>query len=433
LLNSVVFNRILDVVHSANPNAFVTGEVFFLPYFNYNYGSATMPVDIEVLVASHELTETEKKLQQTDQTLRFRVLDLKGLDVRTYLQKNASLIAFAGAVRMNNDLPEMVYAFDETEIHLKQGVLQWNTFTDKDTALIEATRWHDMFTGLKSSLEDAKLNELELDWEKIEKNMKIEERGGKIADINLSEKGEAIKQEMMQWHLQASKDANTIPIPPRAKLPTGDPWVASDEEFREWIIDQFLTKYPVTPKDPYVQLIIDMQRESDQKPTHLGWKVYQHAIFAALCLDTKGFTFVDRKIARLAIMWHDLGKCSNIWTPGAHGSVGGKLWKRYKPNWITESEEKRISLLIKAHDYLGLMDRAIKDDHFRGGVSPQQIISFIEDDLKEDLYYGLQLISRIYLADISSVSTLRWLISLTDLLNKMVIMEYESTKLPIAL
>lgn len=428
----LVIGRILNTVAQVNANAFVTGECFFLPFFNNRFGPPMMPVDIEVLVNEVEAAETEIKLQAVDPTLRWHVIGLKE-DIVSYLKTNQPLIAFAGAVRLGNVITEYVFAFDNTKEHLENGLLEWNEICDKATATSEAIKWNDMFTASKSSLVDAKLKKLEFEWDKIEENMKKAERGGRVANITLSIKGEGVKSEILQWHRQAKKSTEMVIIPPKAKLPSGDPWMASDEEFREWIIDQFLTKYPKTEKDPYVQSIIELQKESDQKPTHLGWKVYQHSIFAALCLNTKGISIPDRRIARLAIMWHDLGKCANVWTPGAHGAAGAKLWKRHKPDWVTDVEVQRISLLIKAHDYMGLMDRAIKDDQFKGGISPQQIIDFITEQLNEDVFYGLQLISRIYLADISSVATLRWLISLTDLLDKMVITEYESLNLPIAL
>ncbi|MBY0164234.1 hypothetical protein SAMN04488688_114120 [Paenibacillus sp. cl141a] len=429
----LVFGRILNMVSQVNTNAYLIGECFFLPFFNNRFGPPMMPVDVEVLVDIRDVESTEKKLREMDPALRWHVVGLEEESIKTYLQRSQPLIAFSGAIRLKNVMPEYIFGFEETKNHLEDGCLEWNDQVDKELALSESIKWQDMFTGLKSTLVEAKLKELEFDWEKLEQNMKKTERGGKVTQISLSIDGEGVKGEILQWHRQANKDMEMIVIPPKSKLPSGDPWIASDEEFREWIIDQFLTKYPKTKKDPYVHSIIDMQKESDQKPTHLGWKVYQHSIFAALCLNTKGFSISDRKISRLAIMWHDLGKCANIWTPGAHGAAGAKLWKRYKPDWVTESEEKRISLLIKAHDYMGLMDRAIKDENFKGGISPQQIISFIEDQLNEDVYYGLQLISRIYLADISSVATLRWLISLTGLLDKMVITEYENRIKQIAL
>lgn len=429
----MVFSRILKLVSQVNEDAYITGECFFLPFFNNRFGPPMMPVDIEILVDPNDARETESKLKRADPSLRWHINSIPKEGIQTYLQSKVPIIAFAGAIRLKNVLPEYVYGFDKTKLHLEEGWLEWNKQVDQETAIAEAVKWQDIYTGLKSTLLEAKLNDLEFDWDKLEEKMKKKERGGRVANINLSIKGEGIKSEILQWHRQASRDAEMVEIPPKSRLPIGDPWTAPDEEFREWIIDQFLTKYPRTDKDPYVQSIIEKQKESDQKPTHLGWKVYQHSIFAALCLNTKGFTIADRKISRMAIMWHDYGKCSNIWTPGAHGASGAKLWKRHKPEWLTDLEVERISLLIKSHDYMGLMDRAIKDGQFRGGVSPQQIIQFIENEMNEDVYYGLKLISRIYLADISSVSTLRWLIPLTDLLDKMVITEYENSIVQIAL
>lgn len=119
------------------------------------------------------------------------------------------------------------------------------------------------------------------------------------------------------------------------------------------------------------------------------------------------------------MLYHDIGKLHNVWTPGSHPLIGARVWIKHRPPFITDTEASLITELIRNHDALGLMDRGLRNSAFRGGMTPAEIRAEIRG-LGRGFEEGLRLLSSVYQADIGSVPALRWLMPLTPLLEDVV-------------
>ena len=223
---------------------------------------------------------------------------------------------------------------------------------------------------------------------------------------------------VLNWHSAHTAEISDLPLIQASCLPDSDPWCAEDAEFRAWLMSVTSLSSP-TCSDPVLDRILAAQC-SEQKPTHQGWLTYQHALYATLLLDTSACPASDRRALRLATLMHDVAKGKNLWTPGAHGAIGAKIWRKACDiEDVTEEEAQLITWLIRTHDYLGLLDRTINDTTFPGGLSPRRIRrEFLR--LGRPLDEALALNAVVMQADIGSVSSLRWLLPLTGLLGEVV-------------
>jgi adenylate kinase family enzyme len=236
---------------------------------------------------------------------------------------------------------------------------------------------------------------------------------------------------------------------------------ANDSMFREWYMNQTRSRKPYGGKDPYVALVREhmMQKDNfyvlkkgrkfEQKPTHLGWRLYLHHDEATLQLITDevmkvlgflGWSERKRKnvrfAARLAMLNHDIGKQHNTASPGAHEAIGAKTFARLLPEWINDEVKKLAAWMIKTHDLFGRMARAITEkvefDSFMDvGFDPTAMPSYkgldptgVRKELLEggfDLATATLLHKMIWTADVASVSALRWVLPIADTLEELVL------------
>lgn len=227
---------------------------------------------------------------------------------------------------------------------------------------------------------------------------------------------------------------------------------SSDDEFREWLLNQIRSRSPVGGVDDYLKKAFDYAksgRNQKQKETHMAFPLHKHLQEAMLQLSTdellksleaQGVPPEQRKTIRrdmrIAMLWHDMGKLHNIYTPGSHEAIGAKLWQRQKPDWISDEEGKLIDWMIRTHDISGRLLRGIteKKDHklmdvgfdvsaepsYKGALDPQGVR---EELLKSgfDLPTATALHLAIWKGDVASVAALRWLLPVVEKVEQIIL------------
>ncbi|MGW7412757.1 hypothetical protein [Streptomyces sp. NPDC054863] len=218
---------------------------------------------------------------------------------------------------------------------------------------------------------------------------------------------------VLAWHQATPHHLHEVPLVQATERSDGDPWHAPDGPWRAWLQS---VASPDTPdsSDPVIHAMLHAQT-GPQKPTHQGWLTYQHALTAALLMDTGNCPATDRRALRVAVLLHDVAKAHNHTVIGVHGAVGSTLWPQHCPLNLTDTETALVSWLIRTHDYLGIVDRTIKDPQVRGGMSLERVVRDLSA-LGRPWEQALALHRALYDADIGSVPALRHFLPLTPLL-----------------
>lgn len=410
----------------------LVGKAYYAAFFAGRFGPTVLPPEVEVLVPAHEdASSVRAALEEADSSLRFRVIVADSAPGHNHNDEpwwarhlsKAALIVGQGGLCLRNGLPTLYATHRDTARHLEEGLIL-PSGDSTETSSAEAMRLVSAYPGLKAPFIHLEGKTLYDTFEEIHRIIREGEFGGARKRIELLPAEEKYAEEIRRWHEVTKPTILPLPMPPRANLPSGDPWTAPDAEFREWVLDQTMLEVPRTPKDPWLMQVLYHQR-GEQKPSHQGWEVYQHAICSMLVLETDHLPAIYRRPLRVAMAVHDIGKLHNIWTPGCHALIGAKIWHKWRPKWITDWGAELITGLVRTHDMLGLMDRGIMNPEYRGAYSPQEIRDEARA-LTGDVMEGLKLMSTVYQADIGSVPALRWLLPLTPLLEQIVIAGMES-------
>lgn len=224
-------------------------------------------------------------------------------------------------------------------------------------------------------------------------------------------------RKVYEWHLNTSPSHEWVELPDinfTLKLQDEkDYWYASDSVFRGWLLKQlqkFLSNKPINAQ---LQSIFEAQICSG-KGSHQGWSTHLHAVYSTALLDTSALKEEFKAPLRFAMLLHDIGKCNPraMRAVGAHGALGSKLWKSLKAEFIASEYDELISMSIKHHDLFGLIDRGLKYPNLIGTLSvdkAREVLTKFPCDYME----ALNIITAINDADIASVPSLRYHLSLT--------------------
>ncbi len=239
-----------------------------------------------------------------------------------------------------------------------------------------------------------------------------------------------------------------------------------DDSYREWLLNQRRSRSPIGGKDRDLIGLIDYDKSekmrevlekrdskdfipkaekggAEQKVTHLGSPLKYHQETSSRLLETDSMIdFLSehgmaeeakdiRQVMRMAMFAHDLGKLFNINTPGIHERIGAKLLRRVTPEWCNEKRLKLAEWIIRTHDVFGRLARGIteKTDEtegvqsspsYIGALDPQTVREYLlESGLP--LEVAARIHKKVWEADVSSVSTLRWVLPVADILESLVV------------
>jgi len=227
---------------------------------------------------------------------------------------------------------------------------------------------------------------------------------------------------------------------------------SSDEEFREWLLNQVRSRAPFGGQDTCLTRILEFaqskdqeldQEETEQKVTHMGFRLYKHLVETTLHLST---SFLDtseyvasseekkriRRNMRIAMLCHDLGKLKDVYTPGGHEGAGAQMFQKHIAShmtWLSQDDVKNIMWMIRTHDVFGRLSRGISEKkdgvsaltapeatpQYAGALDPKAVQSHLNSS---GYSYDLALVihKHIWEADVGAVSTLRFLLPLSDML-----------------
>ena len=226
-----------------------------------------------------------------------------------------------------------------------------------------------------------------------------------------------------------------------------------DGEFKEWLVNQRRSRRPIGGKDPYLEQILSYRlfdsylhgnKKPQQKLTHQGWELSMHLLETSYQLDTDHVIgLVDetkqdslRMVMRMGMLFHDVGKIVNVYTPGAHEGIGAKMWMKTKPDWVNEEEASLTAWMIKTHDLIGRLEQGltekvdykIGDENFDVAANPSYRGALDPSAIRHELLnsgYGLPtslaIHKEIWKADVGAVASLRWLLPAADILGRIVL------------
>lgn len=227
-----------------------------------------------------------------------------------------------------------------------------------------------------------------------------------------------------------------------------------DAEFTEWFLNQVRSRKPLWWKDEFLDKIMQYMKDNvskEQKPTHLGLPLYLHSIDVVWQLETDELSqklstawysqdviISIRKSMRIAMFLHDIWKTKNSLTPWCHEWVWVKIWEKLTPDWIKKDEKDIISWIIWIHDVFWRLARSItekswkniKDNNFnvldlssyKWAIDPKEASNMIKSSPLNN-YIALEVAKEIWRADVSSVSSLKWILWVSDKLFQIVDIE----------
>lgn len=231
-----------------------------------------------------------------------------------------------------------------------------------------------------------------------------------------------------------------------------------DASWREWLLNQSRARQPFGGKDAYLASILDyslyagkrgVKFVGEQQVTHGGWELNQHLVAVALQLSTDGLvkeltarSWDEAQVRevragmRLGALVHDTGKLVDVYTPGSHGGASATLWSDTAPEWVG-AEAKGVAMFsCIGHDYFGRLARAITEKvscaleteafdpaaptSYRGAVTAEQIAQRMMRLGPSDHLVGLRILRLVWEADAGSVQSLRWLLPIAELMERLV-------------
>ncbi|MDO8649170.1 MAG: hypothetical protein Q7R81_05305 [Candidatus Peregrinibacteria bacterium] len=264
----------------------------------------------------------------------------------------------------------------------------------------------------------------------------------------------------------ASDSSDSIPETHTAMIPPPEGYAswfaymaceATDEQWREWLINQIKSKKPFCGSDPFIQKVMyldfldeiqeelhrnPMNSEGNQKLTHQGVPLQRHMIWSAICLETEPTCaklqaeenineqhICDvRSGMRVGMLVHDIGKLlddSSIETPGVHQELGAKVWLKICPQWMHNRASAVTQWCIKYHDLPGRLARGLieKEENtddvgavpsYKGAYDPSACREALATLSELPKAAHMIFCRDVWRADVGSVPSLRYLLPAAD-------------------
>lgn len=426
---------VLRILASIETNAWVTGGGhIYRPFFNGLFGPITNSWDVDIRVwGAGQASEVQHALERRAPLYRWHVKDAASW-ARTEFGRELScledsfslapLICTCAGIRWRNGQVEILWGHPEAEGDLRSGLLRPNPQGKYSFAVQKARKIVMYYPGVSAPCILHEWVPITQTYEEAMEAVQRQEYGGKTHWSGLTLDEEQHFRNANQLSEKLDRSPLLVSWPPPATLPDGDPWLSPDAQFRMWVVNQTRSRNPAGGRDEYLEAALECQRDIHQKATHQGWDLRLHALHSLLQLETDHIPAYRRPL-RLAMLWHDIGKCWNIHTPGAHQSTGAKMWRSkqsYPFPGLDREEEGLISSLIVCHDVFGRIHRTLWDPGYTGALDPAAARALL-------CTAGLPLVTMVslakamYRADVGSVSLLRWLLPLGKPIEQLLLAE----------
>lgn len=432
---------VLCILASVEPDAWVTGGGhIYRPFFNGAYGPITNSWDIDIRVwGARRADEVQHALERQAPMHHWHVKDAASW-ARTEFNREladvkesfglAPLICTCAGIRWHEGKVQVCWGHPEAEADLRSGLLRPNPNGKYSFAIQKARKIAEYYPGVSAPFVLHERVPIALTYADAMQEVQQHEFGGKGHWHGFTPREEQFAHEVIQLLEKLPRDARLVPWPPPAPLPDGDPWLSPDAQFRMWVVNQARSRNPAGGSNEYLRGALECQWDVQQKATHQGWDLHLHALHALLQLETDHVPAYRRPL-RLAMLWHDIGKCWNIHTPGAHQATGAKMWRSRQLHplaGLSREEEKLISSLITCHDIFGRIHRSLWDPDYKGALDPAAARSMLLD-AGLPLATMVRLVKATYLADVGSVSLLRWLLPVAKPIEQMLLTDAASDEL----
>ncbi len=273
---------------------------------------------------------------------------------------------------------------------------------------------------------------------------------------------ETLAQEILRFHQRSDFLPAAPQLPARARVAealTGLGPVAreaDDAVFGEWFLDQVHHHAPRGGPDAYLRSVLDFSVFSDrvrglqaaQSALHQGWSLDRHLAQSVLELRTDALLArlssthdaewrKDLRLSmRMAMLFHDTGKLLGQ-RPRRHALISARLFTRFRPDWFPARLVPMTQWLIRTHDLFGAFGRGLTD---KEGATPadydavqlslttsyfaaldSQAVRAVLRESGLPLDEAAAVHKAIWRADIGSISALRWLLPVADLVERLVL------------
>lgn len=441
-IQSLPWDRdVLRILADVETNAWVSGGGhIYRPFFNGVYGPITNSCDVDIRVwGAQRADEVQHALERRAPMYRWHVKDAAAW-ARTEFKRELScvheafsltpLICTCAGIRWYEGRVQVHWGHPEAEADLRNGLLRPNFQGTYSFAVQKAKKIAEYYPGVSAPFILHERAPIARTYDKAMEEVQRCEHGGKTHWRGLTPTEEQCAREVIQLLEKLPREPRLVSWPTPASLPDGDPWLSPDAQFRMWVVNQTRSRNPAGGRDEYLKGALERQRGVQQKATHQGWDLRLHALHALLQLETDHISAYRRPL-RLAMLWHDIGKCWNVHTPGAHQAMGAKMWRSqqlYPLPGLREEEEELISLLITYHDVFGRIHRMLWDPNYKGALDPTAARSMISSTVLP-LTVMVRFIKATWCADVGSVSLLRWLLPLAKPIEHLLLAEVTNEEL----
>ena len=441
-------------------------------FWNNVFGPAQRPNDVDVAVnEEHEVKPLLDALEATAPGHRWSVAapatrqQELGLETRS-MHEAKSLATFvhrSGLVRWRRGVPEL-WLPEGTEAALRQGVVALNPRLVErlsPPALerhLQQKAWRVPrvlrdYPGLTAQPPPG------IDWPHVPRVIHASWRAlkqdapatGSRSTWNrrsLHRDEERIAQEVLQFHREHPPRPEAPPRPPPRPTPSGDfvtlAAEAADADFATWLLHQS-RRHHETHVDAWLGALLDFSLfgprlsagPQAQSAMHQGWLLDQHLLESAvqLRLDPLALEPEERLAMRVAMLFHDTGKLAGP-RPNRHATISAALFARHRPDWFPERLMGLTQWLIRTHDLFGVFGRGLTEkrghpvaDYALDVAAPSSYGSALD---AQALRHGLRdsglplaraaaLHKAVWVADVGSIASLRWLIPTADLVERLVL------------
>ena len=405
----------------SNHVGYISRSFIYTQIFNNRFGACQEPNDIDVLCDGIDSNLLNSR--------RFEVKNaLKGQSDINKILENEALSFYKISVKVTKNSFEPIFVDLKSVYETLNGFVSISKHCSlsitKLPKILQRYPMLEICETLQNSINHAPLTILQ-DFESINLKVKKDEYGGR-ADWEGYEESESLKEAMKNARSAFQAIAKLPSAPPRwsnKNLQVLDTckWEIcakdlDDNSFREYLHQQVNSRKG--QKDDFIRNIMEYNFargnfKTHQKVSHQGRALHLHLVESALQLQTDQLPKVLRIVLRTAMMFHDAGKIKNGDTPGSHQGIGAKMFSQNAPKFLTNKEVELATFLIKYHDIFGRMYRGITEEGYTGAIHPVRVRQIIESmPLDANFQTKFEACMSVWKADVSSVSSLRWLLEL---------------------